>query len=77
MADELRIGLSELLPKAMIDHDAGFLKEALRPLWHYLSPWLHAYAVDAVLLYYAYARSCSLPPFILPSNNRRPRRWRN
>ena len=32
MADELRIGLSELLPKAMIDHDAGFLKEGVRVL---------------------------------------------
>lgn len=27
MADELRIGLSELLRKARIDHDADFLKE--------------------------------------------------
>jgi transposase-like protein len=27
MADELRIGLSQLLRKAMIDHDADFLKE--------------------------------------------------
>ena len=26
MADELRIGLSELLRKAMIEHDAGFLQ---------------------------------------------------
>jgi len=32
MADELRIGLSELLRKAMIDHDAGFLKEGVRVL---------------------------------------------
>jgi putative transposase len=32
MADELRIGLSELLRKAMIDHDAGFLKEGARVL---------------------------------------------
>ena len=32
MADELRIGLSELLHKAMIDHDAGFLKEGVRVL---------------------------------------------
>jgi putative transposase len=32
MADELRIGLSELLRKAMIDRDAGFLKEAIRVL---------------------------------------------
>ena len=30
MADELRIGLSELLPKAMIEHDADFLKEGVR-----------------------------------------------
>jgi hypothetical protein len=29
MADELRIGLSELLRKAMIDQDAGFLKEGV------------------------------------------------
>ena len=32
MADELRIGLSELLRKAMIDQDADFLKEGLRVL---------------------------------------------
>jgi putative transposase len=32
MADELRIGLSELLRKAMIEHDAGFLKEGVRVL---------------------------------------------
>jgi putative transposase len=32
MAEELRIGLSELLRKAMIDHDAGFLKEGVRVL---------------------------------------------
>ncbi len=32
MADELRIGLSELLHKAMMDHDAGFLKEGVRVL---------------------------------------------
>jgi len=32
MADELRIGLSELLRKAMIEQDAGFLKEGLRVL---------------------------------------------
>lgn len=32
MADELRIGLSELLRKAMIDHDADFLKEGVRVL---------------------------------------------
>jgi putative transposase len=32
MADELRIGLSELLRKAMIDRDAGFLKEGIRVL---------------------------------------------
>jgi putative transposase len=32
MADELRIGLSELLRKAMIERDAGFLKEGVRVL---------------------------------------------
>ena len=32
MADDLRIGLSELLRKAMIDQDAGFLKEGVRVL---------------------------------------------
>ena len=32
MADELGIGLSELLRKAMIDRDAGFLKEGVRVL---------------------------------------------
>ena len=32
MADELRIGLSELLRKAMIDQDADFLKEGVRAL---------------------------------------------
>ena len=32
MADELRIGLSELLRKAMIDRDAEFLKEGVRVL---------------------------------------------
>ena len=32
MADELRIGLSELLRKAMIEQDAGFLKECVRVL---------------------------------------------
>jgi len=32
MADELRIGLSKLLRKAMIEHDAGFLKEGVRVL---------------------------------------------
>ena len=32
MADELRIGLSELLRKAMIEQDAGFLREGLRVL---------------------------------------------
>jgi putative transposase len=32
VADELRIGLSELLRKAMIDQDADFLKEGLRVL---------------------------------------------
>ena len=32
MADELRIGLSELLRKAMIEQDADFLKEGVRVL---------------------------------------------
>jgi transposase-like protein len=32
MAEELRIGLSELLRKAMIEHDTGFLKEGVRVL---------------------------------------------
>jgi hypothetical protein len=32
VADELRIGLSELLRKAMIDQDAEFLKEGIRVL---------------------------------------------
>jgi putative transposase len=32
VADELRIGLSELLRKAMIDQDADFLKEGVRVL---------------------------------------------
>ena len=32
MADELRIGLAELLRKAMIEHDADFLKEGVRVL---------------------------------------------
>jgi putative transposase len=32
MADELRIGLSELLRKAMIERDVGFLKEGVRVL---------------------------------------------
>jgi putative transposase len=32
MADELRIGLSELLRKAMIDQDTDFLKEGVRVL---------------------------------------------
>jgi transposase-like protein len=32
VADELRIGLSELLRKAMIEQDASFLKEGLRVL---------------------------------------------
>jgi len=32
VADELRIGLSELLRKAMIDRDADFLKEGVRVL---------------------------------------------
>ena len=30
MADELRIGLSELLRKAMIEQDADFLKEGVQ-----------------------------------------------
>jgi integrase len=33
MADELRIGLSELLRKATIDQDAGLLKEQVRSLY--------------------------------------------
>ena len=32
MADELRIGLTELLRKAQMDHDAEFLKEGVRAL---------------------------------------------
>jgi transposase-like protein len=32
MADELRIGLTELLPKAQIEGDAEFLKEGVRTL---------------------------------------------
>jgi transposase-like protein len=32
MADELRIGLSELLRKALIDQDTDFLKEGVRAL---------------------------------------------
>ena len=32
MADELRIGLAELLRKARMEHDAGFLKEGVRVL---------------------------------------------
>ena len=32
MADELRIGFSELLRKAMSEHDADFLKEGVRVL---------------------------------------------
>jgi putative transposase len=32
VADELRIGLSELLRKAMIEQDADFLKEGVRVL---------------------------------------------
>ncbi len=32
MADELRIGLQELLRKARMEHDAGFLKEGVRVL---------------------------------------------
>jgi putative transposase len=32
VADELRIGLSELLRKAMIEQDASFLKEGVRVL---------------------------------------------
>jgi hypothetical protein len=30
MADELRIGLAELLRKARMEHDADFLKEGVR-----------------------------------------------
>ncbi len=32
MADELRIGLSELLRKAQVEHDTDFLKEGVRAL---------------------------------------------
>jgi transposase-like protein len=32
MADELRIGLTELLRKAQVEGDADFLKEGVRPL---------------------------------------------
>lgn len=32
MADELRIGLAQLLRKARMEHDAGFLKEGVRTL---------------------------------------------
>src|SRR4051812_22177021 len=32
MADELRIGLAELLRKVQIEHDADFLKEGIRAL---------------------------------------------
>ena len=32
MADELRIGLAELLRKARMEHDADFLKEGVRVL---------------------------------------------
>ena len=32
MADELRIGLSELLRKEQVEHDVDFLKEGLRVL---------------------------------------------
>ena len=32
MADELRIGLAGLLPKAQMEHDADFLKEGVRVL---------------------------------------------
>ena len=32
MADELRIGLAELLRKAQMEHDADFLKEGVRAL---------------------------------------------
>ena len=32
MADELRIGLKELLSKAHMEHDADFLKEGVRAL---------------------------------------------
>jgi hypothetical protein len=37
VADELRIGLQELLRKAMIEQDAGFLKEGVRVLTHWRS----------------------------------------
>jgi transposase-like protein len=32
MADELRIGLAQLLRKAQMEHDADFLKEGVRAL---------------------------------------------
>ena len=32
MADEMRIGLAQLLRKAQMDHDADFLKEGVRAL---------------------------------------------
>jgi len=32
MADQLRIGLQELLRKARIEHDSDFLKEGIRVL---------------------------------------------
>jgi hypothetical protein len=34
MADELRIGLAQLLRKAQIKHDADFLKEGVRGRSH-------------------------------------------
>ena len=43
MADELRIGLKELLRKAQMEHDADFLKEGLRGSrrrsWRSRSTW--------------------------------------
>lgn len=32
MADELRVGLSELLRKAQMQHDTDFLRESVRTL---------------------------------------------
>jgi len=36
VTDELRIGLSEMLRKAMIDQDADYLKEGVRVLFQAL-----------------------------------------
>ena len=46
MADELRIGLQELLRKARVEHDADLLKEGVRVLsqapwrWRSKSTWV-------------------------------------